>query len=90
MLQGSTKSGLVVAVTSSYGCSTKAEVLYLALQAGVDRNRRLGKGNDVFVPAGSDRGVVTLQRWLHKYAGDTLPVPEVQPPALSRRELLDR
>lgn len=60
------------------------------MQAGVDRNRRRGKRLSIFTPASSDRGVTTLYQWLRRYAGNTLPVPEQEPPAMCRRELLDR
>lgn len=60
------------------------------MQAGVDRNRRLGQKDNLFVPADSDRGVMALQQWLRKYAGNTLPVPLGEELTLSRRELLDR
>ena len=60
------------------------------IYAGVDRNRLAGKGNRVYVPAASDKGVVVLQTWLRRYAGNTRPVPTTAPPQVSRRELLDR
>ena len=57
----------------------------------MDRNRLAGKGDQVYVPAASDKGVVNLQTWLRRFAGGSLPVPLTPPPpTMTRRQLLDR
>ena len=63
----------------------------IAIQAGVDRNRAAGKGNRVFVPAASDKGVVALHQWMRRFAKGVAPVPAVGPADdLPREKLLDR
>ena len=63
----------------------------IAVQAGIDRNRSAGKGNQVFVPADTDKGVVLLHKWLRRYARGSPPFPPQEPPGgVSRRQLLDR
>ena len=65
------------------------------IQHSVDHNRAKGKGNQVYLPSDSDRGVAALWTWLDRFAGGGPSVSTLSSPIdptvnVPRRVMLDR